>query len=311
MTRVVAGVLALLALLLLWSVAYTVSESEQAVITQFGRPVGDPITDPGLHFKLPFIQQVHLFDKRFLEWDGDPNQLPTRDKRFIWLNTYARWRITDPLLFFQRLHNEMGAQTRLDDILDGETRDAIANHDLVELVRSSNRQPETSEALAEDEAEFPEIRFGRERIRQGILEAARERTADLGLEILDIQFKRLDYVEEVRTQVYDRMISERERIAERFRSEGQGQASRILGEMDRELKRIQSEAFREAEEIRGDADAEATGIYAAAYNRSASSRQFYVFLKSLETLPATIDEETTVVLSTDGELYRYLEDTNP
>lgn len=311
MTRVVSGVLALLALVVLWAAAYTVSESEQAVITQFGRPVGDPITDSGLHFKLPFIQQVHLFDKRFLEWDGDPNQLPTRDKRFIWLNTYARWRITDPLLFFQRLHNEAGAQTRLDDILDGETRDAIANHDLVELVRSSNRQPETSEALAEDEAEFPEIQAGRESIRQGILAAARERTSDLGLEILDIQFKRLDYVEEVRTQVYDRMISERERIAERFRSEGQGQASRILGEMDRELKRIQSEAFREAEEIRGDADAEATGIYAAAYNRSASSRQFYGFLKSLETLPATIDEETTVVLSTDGELYRYLEDTNP
>lgn len=311
MTRVVAGVLALLALLLLWSAAYTVSESEQAVITQFGRPIGDPITDPGLHFKVPFIQQVHLFDKRFLEWDGDPNQLPTRDKRFIWLNAYARWRITDPLLFFQRLRDEAGAQTRLDDILDGETRDAIANHDLVELVRSSNRQPETTEALSEDEAEFPEIESGREKIRQGILAAARERTADLGLEILDIQFKRLDYVEEVRTQVYDRMISERERIAERFRSEGQGQASRILGEMDRELKRIQSEAFREAEEIRGDADAEATGIYAEAYNRSASSRQFYSFLKSLETLPTTVDENTTVVLSTDGELYRYLEDTNP
>lgn len=311
MIRVGTIVVAVLVAIVLWSAAYTVSESEQAVITQFGRPIGDPITDPGLHFKLPFIQQVHLFDKRFLEWDGDPNQLPTRDKRFIWLNTYARWRITDPLLFFQRLRDEAGAQTRLDDILDGETRDAIANHDLVELVRSSNRQPETSEALAEDEAEFPEIRFGRERIRQGILEAARERTADLGLEILDIQFKRLDYVEEVRTQVYDRMISERERIAERFRSEGQGQASRILGEMDRELKRIQSEAFREAEEIRGDADAEATGIYAAAYNRSASSRQFYAFLKSLETLPATVDEATTVVLSTDGELYRYLEDTTP
>lgn len=311
MTRVVAGVLALLALVILWAAAYTVSEAEQAVITQFGRPVGDPITDPGLHFKLPFIQQAHLFDKRFLEWDGDPNQLPTRDKRFIWLNTYARWQITDPLLFFQRLHNEEGAQTRLDDILDGETRDAIANHDLVELVRSSNRQPETSEALAEDEAEFPEIESGREKIRQGILAAARERTADLGLEILDIQFKRLDYVEEVRERVYDRMISERERIAERFRSEGQGQASRILGEMDRELKRIQSEAFREAEEIRGDADAEATGIYAGAYNRSASARQFYSFLKSLETLPATVDENTTVVLSTDGELYRYLEDTNP
>lgn len=311
MIRVGTIVVAVLVAIVLWSAAYTVSESEQAVITQFGRPIGDPITDPGLHFKLPFIQQVHLFDKRFLEWDGDPNQLPTRDKRFIWLNTYARWRITDPLLFFQRLRDEAGAQTRLDDILDGETRDAIANHDLVELVRSSNRTPETSEALAEDEAEFPEIRFGRERIRQGILEAARERTADLGLEILDIQFKRLDYVEEVRTQVYDRMISERERIAERFRSEGQGQASRILGEMDRELKRIQSEAFREAEEIRGDADAEATGIYAAAYNRSASSRQFYAFLKSLETLPATVDEETTVILSTDGELYRYLEDTTP
>lgn len=311
MIRVGSIVVAALVAILLWSAAYTVSEAEQVMITQFGDPVGDPVTEPGLHFKLPIIQKIHAFDKRYLEWDGDPNQLPTRDKRFIWLNVYARWRITDPLLFFQRLTDERGAQSRLDDILDGETRDAIANHDLVELVRSSNRQPQASEALPEDETQFEEIGFGRERIRQDILEAARERTTDLGIEILDVQFKRLDYVEAVRERVYDRMIAERERIASRYRSEGQGQASRILGEMDRELKRVQSEAFREAEEIRGDADAEATGIYAAAYNRSASSRQFYTFLKSLETLPATIDENTTVILSTDGELYRYLEDTTP
>jgi membrane protease subunit HflC len=311
MTRVVAAVAILLAVVLLTTAAYTVPETEQIVITQFGRPVGDPVIEPGFHFKLPFIQQVHRFDKRFLEWDGDPNQLPTRDKRFIWLNAYARWRITDPLLFFQRLTDERGAQTRLDDILDGETRDSIANHDLVELVRSSNRQPEASEEEVEDEADFPDIRFGREKIRKEILAAAQARTADLGLEILDVQFKRIDYVEEVRARVYERMIAERQRIAERYRSEGQGQASRILGEMDRELKRIQSEAFREAEEIRGRADAEATGVYAAAYDRSASSRQFYAFLKSLEVLPATIDEQTTVVLSTDGELYRFLEETTP
>lgn len=311
MIRVGAGLVTLLVVVLLVTAVYTVSEAEQIVITQFGRPVGDPVVEPGIHLKLPFIQQVHRFDKRFLEWDGDPNQLPTRDKRFIWLNTYARWRISDPLLFFQRLHDERGAQTRLDDILDGETRDSIANHDLVELVRSTNRRPESSEDEPEDEAEFPDIRVGREKIRREILVAARERTSDLGIEILDVQFKRIAYVEEVRERVYDRMIAERQRIAERYRSEGQGQASRILGEMDRELKRIQSEAFREAEEIRGRADAEATSIYAAAYDRSASSRQFYSFLKSLETLPATVDEQTTVVLSTDGELYRFLEDTSP
>lgn len=311
MTRLLTGVLALIALSILWAAAYTVSETEQVVITQFGRPVGGPITEPGLHVKVPFIQQIHTFDKRYLEWDGDPNQLPTRDKRFIWLNTYARWRITDPLLFFQRLRDEAGAQTRLDDIIDGETRDAIANHDLVELVRSSNRRPAVAESSPDDETQFQEIQFGREKIRREILKAVRERTADLGLEVLDIQFKRLAYVEAVRQQVYARMIAERQRIAARYRSQGEGEASRILGEMDRELKRIQSEAFREAEQIRGVADAEAIGIYAAAYDRSAGSRQFYSFLKSLETLPAAIDEKTTIVLSTDGELYRYLEATEP
>ncbi|MGH9379529.1 MAG: protease modulator HflC [Thermoanaerobaculia bacterium] len=311
MSRALIAALALIAASLLWTAAYTVPETEQVIITQFGKPVGDPITEPGLHFKIPLIQQIHRFDKRFLEWDGDPNQLPTRDKRFIWINTFARWRISDPLVFFQRLRDEAGAQSRLDDILDGKTRDAIANHDLVELVRSSNREPLASEESPEDEVEFQEIRFGRDKIRREVLQAARESATDLGLEILDVQLKRLDYVEQVRQQVYDRMVAERLRIAERYRSEGQGEASRILGQMDRELKRVQSEAFREAEEIRGDADAEATRIYAEAYDRSPAARQFYAFLKSLETLPASVDERTTVVLSTDGELYRYLEDTNP
>ena len=251
---------------------YTVAESEQVIITQFGKPIGDPVSTPGLKFKIPFIQKVNRFDKRFLEWDGDANQLPTRDKRFIWVDTYARWRITDPLLFFQRLRDERGAQTRLDDILDGETRNAIANHNLVELIRTSNRTPEVGETDARDESKLDEIYFGRNVIREEVLKAARTRTSDLGIEILDVQFKRINYVEEVRRKVYERMIAERRRIADRFRSEGEGEASRILGEKQRELQRIQSGAYRVAREMRGDADAQATEIYAAAYDRSPDTR---------------------------------------
>lgn len=304
--KILPVAIALGILLVLKGGFYTVAESEQVIITQFGKPIGDPVSAPGLKFKIPFIQKVNRFDKRFLEWDGDANQLPTRDKRFIWVDTYARWRITDPLLFFQRLRDERGAQTRLDDILDGETRNAIANHNLVELIRTSNRTPEVGETDARDESKLDEIYFGRNVIREEVLKAAQTRTSDLGIEILDVQFKRINYVEEVRRKVYERMIAERRRIADRFRSEGEGEASRILGEKQRELQRIQSGAYRVAREIRGDADARATEIYAAAYDRSPDTRSFYQFIKTMEIYRNTLDSGTQLILSTDGEFYRYL-----
>jgi membrane protease subunit HflC len=254
---------------------------------------------------------VHRFDRRFLEWDGDANQLPTRDKRFIWVDTYARWRISDPLLYFQRLRDEQGAQTRLDDIIDGETRNAIANHDLVELIRNTNRQPEVPEGLGQDEATtLVEIQSGRSALQAIILSKSQTRVTDLGIEILDVRFKRINYVEDVRRKVYERMIAERRRIADRFRSEGEGEASRIRGEKERDLKQIQSEAYREAQTLIGDADAEATRIFASAYDRSADSRSFYEFLKSMETLESTVDEKTRLILSTDGEFYRYLKSSS-
>ena len=293
------------ALILVGGSMYTVNEVEQVIITQFGEPVGDPVTTPGLHFKIPFIQTANFFDKRFLEWDGDPNQIPTRDRRFIWVDTYARWRITDPLLFFQRLQNERGAQTRLDDILDGETRNAIARHDLIEVVRTSNRDPAEVEIGDDAEATILEpIELGRQDIVAEILETAAARTADLGIELLDLRLKRINYVEEVQRDVFLRMIAERQRIAEEFRSEGQGESARIGGERERDLAQIQSEAYRTAQELRGEADAEATAIYAEAYNRDAD---FYAFTKSLETYELTMDPSTFFILGTDSELLRFLE----
>ena len=293
---------------LLFSASYVVQETEQVIITQFGKPVGKPISEPGIHFKLPFLQEANFFEKRFLEWDGDPNQVPTKDKRFIWVDTYARWRITDPLLFFQRLRDENGAKSRLDDILDGETRTAVANHDLVEVVRSSNRSiakdPEFSENA--DSEVFPKIITGREEITREILKAATGRTSDLGIELLDLRFKRIDYVEEVRMKVYDRMITERKRIADKYRSEGQGEASKIFGEKERELKNITSDAFKKAQEITGKADAEATTIYAEAYNRSEETREFYRFLKTMESYEQTFDKDNTLILSSESDYYKYL-----
>jgi membrane protease subunit HflC len=297
----------ILAAALLSGAVYIVDETKQVIITQFGKPVGDPVTNPGIHFKIPFIQKANFFEKRFLEWDGYANQIPTKDKKFIWVDTYARWQISDPLLFFQRLRDESGAQTRLDDILDGETRNAIADHTLVEIVRSSNRDFIPGEDLEEgEEAEiFQKIQFGREKITREILSAAQGRTADLGIELLDIRLKRINYVEEVRQKVYERMISERKRIAARYRSEGQGESARIQGQKEKELKRITSEAYRTAQEIVGQADAEATGIYAKAYNRDPD---FYKFIKTLETYKDTIDDQALLLLTTDGEFFRYLKE---
>ncbi len=303
-TVIVKAGVALLALVVLSSSTYLVSETEQVIITQFGEPKGSPISEPGMHFKLPFVQQVNTFEKRFLEWDGSPNQMPTKDKRFIWVEMYARWRITDPLKFFQRLRDERGAQSRLDDILDGETRNAVASYDLIELVRSSNR-PAGSIPLEseEDRIVLEQISAGRRAIAASILEAAQARTLDLGIEVLDIRLKRINYVDEVAKDVFARMIAERRRIAERFRSEGQGEAARIEGERQRDLQRIQSEAYRTAQELRGTADAEATAIYADAYGRDA---EFYAFVKSLETYERVVDSKTIFVLGTDSDLLKYL-----
>lgn len=301
-------IIAVVVLIIFSSAAYVVTETDQVIITQFGKPIGNPINMPGMKFLVPFIQKANFFEKRFLEWDGDPNQVPTKDKRFIWVDTYARWRITDPLKFFQRLRDERGAQSRLDDILDGETRTAIANHNLVEVVRSTNREfVRDEEILDEGDMEiFSQIEVGRERITREILAAATERIEDLGIEILDLRFKRLNYVEEVREKVYDRMITERKRIADKYRSEGQGEASKILGEKERELKRITSEAFRTAEEIKGKADAEATRIYANAYNRSGDSRDFYRFLKTMETYQSSFNADDWLILSSENDFYRFL-----
>jgi membrane protease subunit HflC len=295
----------LLALIALNNAFYQVNETDQVIITQFGDPIGAPVTAPGMHFKVPFIQQANRFDKRFLEWDGNPNQVPTRDKRFIWVDTYARWRIVDPLKFFQRLRDERGAQSRLDDILDGETRNAVARYDLIEIVRSTNRNPDDVPIEAgEERVRLEQIERGRRQIHQEILQRAAARMADLGIELLDIRLKRINYVEEVQKDVFARMIAERQRIAELFRSEGEGESARIRGERERELKRIQSEAYRTAEELRGKADAEATSIYSEAHGRDAD---FYAFTKSLEAYERSIDPKTYFILSTDSELLKFLQ----
>ncbi len=299
----------ILALILITSATFIVDESKQVVITQFGKPVGSPITDPGIHFKLPLIQKANFFEKRFLEWDGSPNEVPTKDKRFIWVDTYARWRIKNPLLFFQRVENEREAQSRLDDILDGETRNAIANQDLVEIIRSTNRK-EKPEEISEEESSGEEIyyhlKLGREALTQSIVKTAAARLQDLGIELLDLRFKRINYVEDVQQKIYERMISERKRIAERYRSEGQGEASKILGNKERELRKIRSEAYEKAQTIMGKADGEATTIYARAYNQNADSREFYRFLKTMETFKTSLSEKDLLILSTEGDFFRFL-----
>ena len=299
-------ILLLAAIITISNTVFILSETEQAIVTQFGKPVGEPRGNPGINFKVPFVQVVQRFDKRFLAWDGDPNQIPTKDKKYIFVDSYARWQITNPLQFYIRLTDERQAQSRLDDILDGETRNAIASFDLLEIVRSSNREPEVSEDFLEELEVLEEIKIGRSRIEKQILAKANERTSDLGIRILDFRLKRLNYVEEVQNNVYDRMISERNRIADQFRSEGQGEARIIQGNKERDLAKIQSEAFKDAEQIRGRADAQATDIYARAYNKSQAAKDLYAFLRAMETLEKSFDQQTNLILTTDSELYKYL-----
>jgi membrane protease subunit HflC len=308
--NIIIAIVGIVILFVLFSSAFVVDETKQTIITRFGKPVGDAITEPGIHFKVPFLEEANFFDKRFLEWDGDANQIPTKGKKFIWVDTYARWRISDPLLFFQRVRDERGAQARLDDILDGETRNAIANHELHEIVRNSNRKADEGNSVSIESGEkdnvMPEIKIGREKITREIFSKTSVRTLELGIELLDLRFKRINYYEDVRQKVYERMITERKRIADKFRSEGQGRASKILGDKERELKRIQSEAYRISQEISGKADAEATAIYASAYNRNQETREFYKFVKTLETYRLTFSEKDWLILSTDNDVYKLL-----
>jgi membrane protease subunit HflC len=295
----------LVAVVMLWSALYTVSETEQVVITQFGRPIGVAVTSPGLHVKLPFVQDVNVFDKRWLEWDGDQNQVPTRDKKYIWVDTYARWRIADPLRFFQRLRDERGAQSRLDDIIDGTTRNVIASHNLIEVVRSSNRPFELGEE-AQDALETEETRQveqGRDKITRLVLHQASQVMPEYGIELVDVQIQRINYVESVQTKVFERMISERKRIADRHRSEGQGKSAEIRGKKERELKRIESEAYKKTQQTMGKADAQAASIYAEAYGRAP---ELYRFLRTMTTYKDSIDKDSWLLLSTDAEVFQYL-----
>jgi membrane protease subunit HflC len=304
-TRLLAVAVVLVLAIVLFSSVYTVGETEQAILTQFGRPIGGVVDTPGLHLKVPLIQTVHRFEKRWLEYDGDANEIPTRDKKYIWVDTYARWRIADALRFFQAVHDERGGQSRLDDIVDGETRNAVASFNLIEIVRSTNRSFEVTgelEGIGAAEA-MAEIKTGRENIAQQILDRASKITPEFGVELVDVRFKRINYTESVQQAVFQRMIAERKRIAERSRSEGQGRAAEIRGQKERDVLAATSVGYKSAQELKGKADAKATAIYANAYGRDPS---FYEFWKSMGTLDTALDKDATVILSTDSDLLKYL-----
>ncbi|OQX91653.1 MAG: HflC protein [candidate division Zixibacteria bacterium 4484_95] len=298
---IIGGILVFIILILLADTFYSVDQREQVVITQFGEPIR-VVKEPGLHIKTPFIQHANSFEKRILEWDGRATQIPTKDKKFILVDTYARWRIADPLKFFQSVSDEQRAQTRLDNIIDATVRDFITDQLLIEVVRNSNQLLVQSEG-EEIEKEVIEIQMGREKLTREILMKASEMAPQYGIELIDVRVKHINYVQSVREKVFSRMIAERERIAEQYRSEGQGERSRILGEMEKDLRKITSEAYKTAQEIKGRADGKSTEIYAKAYNKDP---EFYSFLKALETYPDVIGDKTWLILTTDSDFFRYL-----
>ncbi|MCX7825481.1 MAG: protease modulator HflC [Verrucomicrobiae bacterium] len=313
--RSVAVVIVLVALAVLFQLCcYTVSETEQVIITQFGRPVGAPVREAGLHFKLPFIQAVNRLDKRIIEWDGRASEMPTRDKLYIIVDTFGRWRISDPLQFFTRLRDERSALSRLDDIIGSEVRNAVANHDLIEIIRTNkDRKPAIDTTLSPDGTRTTlllPISVGRAAVEQEVVRKAAPKLNDFGIELIDVRFMRINYNPRVSEKIHERMISERQQIAARFRSEGEGEAAKIAGNKERELKQIESEAYREVQKLRGEADAKATEIYARAYNQSPESVEFYKFLRTMETYQKTLTN-STLILSTDSELFRYLKQASP
>jgi membrane protease subunit HflC len=296
---------------------YTLDETEQAIITEFGKPIGQPVTNAGLHFKVPFTQEVNRIDKQILEWDAPRSEMPTRDKLYISVNMFARWSITKPLEYFRRLRDERSAQSRLDDILGSETRNAIAKHDLIEVIRTTkDRKPlrdETLSQVAEGSGSIgvlQEIHKGRTAIEQEIRDAAKIKLAELGIELLDVRFKRINYNPSVVEKIYERMISERQQIASRFRSEGEGEAAKILGDRERDLSVIESEAYKTVQQMRGEADAKATSIYAGAYSTTPEARNLYAFIKTMDTYKKVISENDTLVLSSGSELFRFLSDAS-
>jgi membrane protease subunit HflC len=304
-SKLVMLIVAVVAILFVFTAAYVVDETEQVVVTQFGKVVGQPKQEPGLYFKIPFIQNATYFPRNLLQWDGDPGQIPTLDKTYIWVDTFARWRIVDPISFFQTVNNTTSAQGRLDDIIDPAVRNLITENRLIETVRKTNRELDTYEIGLEDIKERPSYRIltGREKITKQILEQAQPKLAKFGIELVDVKIKRINYVEQVRDSVYGRMIAERKQIAEKFRSEGKGEAQKILGEKERDLKKITSEAYKIAEEIKGKADAESTKLYAKAFG---VDPEFYSFIKTLEIYSDALDKDSSLVLSTDSEFFKYL-----
>ncbi|CZF83702.1 protease modulator HflC [Grimontia marina] len=298
--------------LVLYSALYTVDEVDQVIITQFGKPVGSPVVTPGLNIKVPFIQKVNVVEKRVLEWDGAPSDMPTKDKLYISVELFARWKIVDPLQYYLRLRDERSAQSRLDDILGSETRNAIAKHELIEVIRTTKDRVPVRDGLIGNMEETIKIGTlvpiykGRKRVEEEIFTSAAQKIQVFGIELLDIRFKRINYNESVRPKIYERMISERRQIAERFLSEGNGESARIRGDRVRELDKIQSEAYREVEEIRGAADAKAAEIYSRAYNQSNDAVEFYEFIRTLRSYDSVFSDNTSVILSTDGDLFRFL-----
>ena len=308
----ILGVIILAILMVFLGATYTVLETEQVIITQFGKPVGDPITRAGLHFKLPFVQEVTRIEKRSLEWDGRPSEMPTKDKTYIVVDTFGRWRIKDSKQYFLRLRDERSAQSRLDDILGSETRNAVAKHELIEMIRTTkDRVPERDSALLDAPGNvgmlYP-ITLGRAKVEREIFAQASEKLIDFGIELLDVRFKRINYNESVRERIYERMISERTQIADRFRSEGAGEAAKITGKKERDILKIESEAYKKVQIIRGTADGKATEIFANAFNQSPESVSFYEFVKSMETYQEMLNQDTTLILSTDSEIFRFLKD---
>ena len=298
-------ILVIIILIAFFSAAYVVDETEQVIITQFGKAVGDAKKEPGLKFKIPLIQQANYFPKNLLEWDGDPGQIPTLDKTFIWVDTFARWKIVDPLKFFETVSNVVGAMGRLDDIIDSAVRNFITSYPLIETVRMTNRELDTFEIGIDEVKEkspLGKITTGRRKIAKGIMDQAQPKLEKFGIQLVDVKLKRLNYVEEVQKSVYGRMIAERKQIAEKFRSEGKGEARKIEGDMEKDLKKITSEAYKTAEEIKGKADAEATLIYARAYGRDPD---FYSFIQTLEIYKQTMNKDSSLVLSTDSEFLKY------
>jgi len=302
------AVVVIIGIIVLSSALYVVDETQQVVITEFGQPVGKPITRAGLYIKKPFIQKVNYFDKRLLVWDGVPTQIPTRDKKYIWVDTTARWRIVDPLKFLQSVGSERGAQARLDDIIDSATRDKITSYPLAEIVRNSNREFVTTEVFIQKEEEITNIKKGREAISREILKEAAKLVPQYGIELVDVRIKRLNYVEDVRKKVYTRMISERKRVAEQYRSEGMGKKAEIEGMREKELQKITSEAYKKAEIIKGQADAKATKIYADAFSKDP---EFYSFLRTLESYQDTLNEKSIIILTTNSDFYKYIKYISP